>query len=272
MKIILTAVMFSGIFTVCAEEVPDLRTIRVPQKVLVAAHRGAGSFAPENTLAAFCVAVELGADYIEIDVRKTQDNVNVILHDSTLDRTTDGKGLVGEWNLEDLQALTAGPQWSSDRFGKQRIPTLEQTCRIVRQWNEKFDRSAQFYVDCKDPDIPSLLETLKRYQFLEKAVFYGSDERLLEIRAICPEARIMPALRDPDRLDERIETIRPYALDVPWKSLSPTLIENAHAQGVKIFSDAPGHVPIESLRETIYHGIDLIQTDHLFHVYQAELQ
>ena len=87
------------------------------------AHRGASALAPENTMAAFERAVELGADAIELDLHLSRDGELVVIHDDTLDRTTDGNGPVHERDLEERKRLDAG-RWFGEDFAGQRIPTL----------------------------------------------------------------------------------------------------------------------------------------------------
>jgi glycerophosphoryl diester phosphodiesterase len=94
-------------------------------KPLVLAHRGASAYAPENTLAAFNLAFEIGADGIELDVTLTKDGIPVVIHDDTVDRTTDGHGLIKQMTLEQVERLDAGG-WFNERFRGERIPTLEQ--------------------------------------------------------------------------------------------------------------------------------------------------
>jgi glycerophosphoryl diester phosphodiesterase len=88
------------------------------------AHRGASYDAPENTLAAFDLALRLGADGIELDVRLSADGVPVVIHDATLDRTTDGRGPVSAWRWPELRSLDAG-SWFDSQYARQRIPSLE---------------------------------------------------------------------------------------------------------------------------------------------------
>lgn len=88
------------------------------------AHRGASYDAPENTLAAFDLALRLGADGIELDVRLSADGVPVVIHDATLDRTTDGHGPVSAWRWTELHGLDAG-SWFDSQYARQRIPSLE---------------------------------------------------------------------------------------------------------------------------------------------------
>ncbi len=91
------------------------------------AHRGASGRAPENTLAAFAAAESDGADGIELDVHLSRDGVPVVIHDETLDRTTDGQGPVGRHSLAELQRLDAG-SWFAPAFAGEPLPALAAVC------------------------------------------------------------------------------------------------------------------------------------------------
>ena len=97
------------------------------------AHRGTTIFAPENTLPALEKAIELGAEYVEIDVRYSSDNVPVLIHDPEVDRTTNGSGNVGELTLAELKQLDAG-FWFGDEFAGTRIPTLAVPTQPFLPW------------------------------------------------------------------------------------------------------------------------------------------
>lgn len=97
---------------------------------LVIAHRGSSSSAPENTFAAFSRALEDGADAIECDIRLTKDNRVVVIHDATVKRTTNGRGYVRDYTLEELQRLDAG-SWFDRRFAGERVPTLEEVLQLI---------------------------------------------------------------------------------------------------------------------------------------------
>jgi glycerophosphoryl diester phosphodiesterase len=99
-------------------------------KPLILAHRGACADAPENTLAAFARAFELGADGVELDVTLTRDGVPVVIHDDTVDRTTNSKGAVAALTLAEIQQLDAGA-WFGEKFRGERIPTLAQVFDLV---------------------------------------------------------------------------------------------------------------------------------------------
>ncbi|MEN6292792.1 MAG: glycerophosphodiester phosphodiesterase family protein [Methanobacterium sp.] len=90
----------------------------------VIAHRGASFFEPENTLRAVEKAIKMGADFVEVDVRMSKDNRLVIMHDADINRTTDGKGLVKDYTLQELKRLDAGDG--------ETIPTLDEVIACVK--------------------------------------------------------------------------------------------------------------------------------------------
>lgn len=96
------------------------------------AHRGASSLAPENTLAAFKKAYELGARWLEFDVMLTADKVPVVIHDDTLDKTTTATGAVCDYPYSYIKTLDAGT-WFNPAFSKERIPTLSQVIAFLRE-------------------------------------------------------------------------------------------------------------------------------------------
>ena len=96
----------------------------------ICAHRGASSSHPENTLVAFREAILLGAQMIEFDVALTKDNQLVLMHDLTVDRTTDGTGSVSNLTLKEVKELDAGT-WKDKKFKGERVPTLAETLEIM---------------------------------------------------------------------------------------------------------------------------------------------
>src|SRR5512135_2653183 len=97
---------------------------------LVLAHRGASLHAPENTLAAFTLAADQGADGIELDVKLTRDGSIVVMHDATVDRTTTGHGRVSDLTLSEIKALDAGSNFEP-QFAQERVPLLEEVFAAV---------------------------------------------------------------------------------------------------------------------------------------------
>ena len=236
----------------------------------VAVHRAANEFAPENTLSAIQIALDLEVDYIEMDVRQTRDGHSILLHDGSLDRTTNGKGPVNQMNFSDVRALSAGT-WFDAFFANEKVPTLEEACRLLSEHNAKFSHKTYFYVDCKEINAEVLLDELTKYQLLEGSVFYINEEKQIgQIRALAPQAKILPGLDNRSYLDKTIDAIHPYALDANWKELSKEMIDKAHAKGVKIFSDGfGGNMNTESYVRAIQAGIDVISTNKVSVIYEA---
>ncbi len=96
----------------------------------ICAHRGSKDTHPENTISAFKEAIRLGVQMIELDVQLTKDGHLVILHDKTIDRTTDGKGKINDLTIEQVRKLDAG-SWKSVEFIGERIPTLEEALAVI---------------------------------------------------------------------------------------------------------------------------------------------
>ncbi len=94
------------------------------------AHRGASAYAPENTMAAFRLAEAMGADGIEFDVKLTADGVPIVMHDATLDRTTDGSGEVARRTLNEIRKLDAG-SFFEDSFAGEKVPTLAEVLETL---------------------------------------------------------------------------------------------------------------------------------------------
>jgi glycerophosphoryl diester phosphodiesterase len=97
---------------------------------LILCHRGAKNYAPENTLAAFKVALELGADGFELDTQLTSDGYVVVFHDKTVDRTTNGRGKLSKLSLAELRELDAGSSFS-EKFRGEKIPTLDEVFETI---------------------------------------------------------------------------------------------------------------------------------------------
>jgi glycerophosphoryl diester phosphodiesterase len=123
--LLLIGEMFMAGCTLIASHAPRPR-------VGVIAHRGASEQAPENTLAAFALAARLGADWFELDCQLTRDGEIMVLHDSTLERTTNGKGYLAAFDRKELKELDAG-KWKGPRFAGERLPTLEEALLLARK-------------------------------------------------------------------------------------------------------------------------------------------
>jgi glycerophosphoryl diester phosphodiesterase len=211
-------------------------------KVLIVAHRGASGDAPENTLAAFDLALQQGADGIEFDVHLSRDGVPVVIHDSRLDRTTSGSGRVRDFTAATLSKLDAG-SWFNRRFpprsradySRCRIPRLEDVLDWVRA------RSCKAFLEIK--------QARPRYRGIEEGVL-EEIYRAGAQRQVTVISFHRPTLRRIRRLDARIalgiDTMRPLlaiaharmigaqALLPHWRSVRRGWIVRAHRAGLKV--------------------------------------
>jgi glycerophosphoryl diester phosphodiesterase len=236
---------------------------RLPHRpVRFSLHRGAGRYAPENTLPAFTKAVRLGADFVELDVRASHDGQYFLLHDSRLDRTTDGTGPIAESLASVVRGLSAGAKFGR-RYAEVRVPSLDDFLAAV-------PGPVELYVDAKAIPAEALVVALERHQAVERAVVYQSPDYLARLKALRPGIRRLPPLRRAEELDALVAQLEPYAVDADWGILSRELIERCHERGVRVFSDALGeHERLDDYRQAIRWGIDLIQTDHPLRLMRA---
>ncbi len=223
--------------------------------VQVSHHRGALQFAPENTFPAFEKSLELGADYVEFHVRRSNDGVYFILHDENLDRTTEGSGPIKNLSSDEIRKLDAG-SWFSERFKEERIPTLD-------EFLTRFAGRIGLHFDAKDIPPEDLLQALKKHDALDSTIVYNDVDYLVELKSLEPTTKTLAPLSSIEEIDRIYEKLKPYAFDCSWGALSEELISHCHRLGVKVFSDAMGgHESREDYLQAIEWGIDLIQTDY----------
>ena len=229
----------------------------------ISAHRGNASSAPENTLAAFKNALQASADFIEVDVRTTNDGVLMIMHDANLDRTTNGEGAFKLYDAAFLKTLSAGKGFTSV-FENEKIPTLEETCQLISDWNTSRQHKTYLYIDAKDVEPQPLVTILKKYGLDENAVYYGSDDFLWRLTSVFEGAKLLPALKNKTDIMAKLNKLKPYAFDASWLSLTKEMVDEIHRLGVKVFTDLLGPLDTEinyiKAREM---GVDLIQTDRM---------
>jgi glycerophosphoryl diester phosphodiesterase len=162
----------------------------------IIAHRGASGYAPENTMAAFRRAVEMGATEVETDVSFTKDRRLLLLHDDTLDRTTDGSGLPEDYTLDELKLLDAGSwvderlSWDSD-YGGEKLITLEELL-------DQFGDTLTYHVEIKKrmPGlVPAVIDAIKERGLIDHVFIAAIDDdgSLQEAMRMAPRIRVASA-------------------------------------------------------------------------------
>ncbi|GAA4837074.1 hypothetical protein GCM10023310_13210 [Paenibacillus vulneris] len=148
------------------------------RSVIVAGHRGWKSDYPENTLLSFQRAIELGVDMLEFDLRFSKDKAVVVIHDATVDRTTNGKGKVSDYTLEELKQLDAGG-WFGNLFEGLKIPTFEELCELMQSHPDiLLNVEIKPSQDAKEV-ADAAIAILKRYEYLPRCVFTCFDAEVL---------------------------------------------------------------------------------------------
>ncbi len=232
-----------------------------PHPVKFACHRGASRDAPENTLPAFEKAARLHADFVEFDVRPSLDGKYFLLHDGRLDRTTTGNGPIREATTSAVEQLDAG-SWFGRPFVGLRMPSLEEFLAAV-------PAGMNLYFDAKDIPPDALAAALDKHQLTERTIVYQGAGYLAKLKAIDSRIRTMPGVGSVAQVDALANTLKPFAVDTPWRMLSKAYIDHCHELGIQVFSDVPSNVDIDGYRQAIEWGIDLIQTDYPMRSWRA---
>jgi glycerophosphoryl diester phosphodiesterase len=198
------------------------------QGFLVVAHRGASSYAPENTIAAFDLALQMGIRHLELDVHLTCDDHLVVIHDDTVDRTTNGTGPVANQTLVALQALDAGA-WFGQAFAGARIPTLADVLT-------RYHGRAYLHIELKGhtAHLPQqTVDLVRTHGMVQYATFTSFQHiHLQTMRAYapeCPTGWLVGAISD-------AVVVQAHALGCvqlcPHASLvTPGLVQHLHAEG-----------------------------------------
>ncbi len=195
----------------------------------VVGHRGAAGVLPENTLKGFRYAIELGVDYVECDVHLTRDEQLVVMHDSTVDRTTNGSGAIRELTFDEIRTLDAGE-------GEQ-VPTLDEVLAIVQESDVQGSKQIGLLCELKGAGTATASVAAVRARGMVAEVTFTSFElsRLAQVRALGNELLVGPILPDPSEADlDQAVALGARGVGVQYKNLCLRIIEQARARGLEI--------------------------------------
>jgi len=205
----------------------------------VCAHRGGAGSAPENTLAACRRALEAGVEWVEVDVRFTADRVPVLLHDDTVDRTTDGRGRIRQLRWRELRQLDAG-SWFSPAFRGERVPSLEELLQLLSRFPH-----AGAYVEIKEEGeegehlaeaVVELASEGGLLQRLRVASFFEAP--LQRVHQLRPQA-VPVALQDPLEFRDPVRFVRERGTGV-WgphhAAVNRERLQVLHRAGVGVYA------------------------------------
>lgn len=234
--------------------------------VLNIAHRGGGRLRPEATLPAFANALEVGADVIEFDVHASSDGVIVVMHDETVDRTTDGTGEIKDMSFDELRLLDAGYRFTPD--GGQTFPYRGMGIQIP-SLDEVFESFPEqtYLIEIKQEEpsiVPTFLATLADHGVEDRVVVASFNQVTIdEVRAGNPA--LYTAFTAPEMIeffsmgDSPDYTPPSLFVQPPWDVVDAQLIDRAHALGLKVH---PWTINTELLMlDQLALGVDGIMTD-----------
>jgi glycerophosphoryl diester phosphodiesterase len=217
------------------------------KEMIVTSHRGAGFLEPENTLRAIRRAIDLGADQVEIDVHLTQDGHLVLMHDATVDRTTNGTGTVAELTLTAIRQLDAGQG--------ERVPTLEEVLALT-------DGKITPQIELKGPGVGSaVIKTLHSLRCTEKVILTSFlHQQLAEARQLDPDIHTGALWgRLPENVVLQAERLGVQALHLWHQFITPEIVTDAHARGLLV--RAWNANKEEEMQRLIDLGVDAIGSD-----------
>jgi glycerophosphoryl diester phosphodiesterase len=225
------------------------------ERVKVIGHRGASSLAPENTLASFRKAIELGVDYIELDVWDSLDDSLMVIHDNDISRTTNGTGFVTALTYTQLRRYSAG-SWFAPEFAAERIPTLREVLTLAR------DMNTRACIEIKNTQVTAAVVNLVTAMGMDTSVFICCFylDALQEVRQIRPLIQVVYFV-DPVT-QTAVDTLKAIGGQVVGSGNGNTqaMIDYAHQVGVAFW---PWTVDIPArMIEYIGRGVDGIITNY----------
>jgi glycerophosphoryl diester phosphodiesterase len=216
---------------------------------------GAGNF-PENTIPAFESALQLGADFAEVDVRTTRDGALVVIHDGTVDRTTNGTGNVRSFTLAEIRALDAG-SWFGPQFAGLRVPTFAEVATLVKSYGRRM------YVDFKEGTADALYGELQRAGMEDRVVVYSGPVRMKQLQVLDPRILPMPEAVNTLVLNVSISFFDPLqVVAFNDNDFRDPVIALAKSIGADVYVDRLGSADVPDVwQDAIDRGATGIQTD-----------
>lgn len=204
-------------------------------KTKIFAHRGSAGTHPENTMAAFKEALKVGADGIELDVQLTKDNRLVVIHDGSVDRTTNGKGNVRDFTLKEIQKLSAG-SWFSSKYKKEKIPLLTDVLVWIKDTNLELNIETKYAALDFDTYEELVLEEVEAYDLLDRIIISSfNHDGLNKINQLNP--KVETGILYLERLYEPwnyARTLGATALHSIWTVTDQEMIQSSVENGISV--------------------------------------
>ena len=227
---------------------------------VVISHRGNHVAAQENTLAAFQNAINVGADYVEIDLRTSKDSQLVIMHDATVNRMTNGTGKVSDLNWAELKQLKVIDKNHSE-WSEQSIPLFREVLKLCKG-------KINIYLDFKNADVNASYQALKKAGMQHSVIVYiNAAHQLAEWKKIAPQIPLMVSLPDSvqsaAQLNSFLDQYNIHLLDGSYKEYTVEMVNAAKAKNIPVWPDIQSATEgPEQWEKAINLGFTGLQTDH----------
>lgn len=229
-------------------------------RFIIVAHRGDHVVYPENTLAAYGQAIKSDLDYVEIDLRTTKDGRLVSMHDASVDRMTNGKGLVKDLTFQQVESLQVKSKNSSDTVFYH-VPTFEQILKLCRN-------RIYIYIDFKEAAAAQTLAMLKQYGMEKQVLVYiNKPSQFTDWRKTDPRMPLMVSLPDTVKnvasMRSFIEEYHPDILDGDYSDYNAAMLACAKSFGMQVWPDGESASEGPAVwAKAVALGLNGLQSDH----------
>lgn len=229
------------------------------KNIMVAAHRGAHNQVPENSLASFQKAIDLGIDIIELDIRHTKDGIPVLMHDRTVDRTTNGKGKVEDLSFAEIQQLKLK---HNGILTEEKVPTLEEALELTAH-------KIMIDLDIKTHQIKPIIAAVKKHKSEKKVIFFVYEPAHVNlIRKEDASFMAMVRTENEAQIDSVFMVTKAQAIHIDPSHNTATAVQKIKAKGARVWINALGTTDkkiangdYSELETLLAHGANMIQTD-----------
>ena len=232
----------------------SIRMLDDTTSIQVVSHRGANNQAPENTNAAAQLCIDLGVDFLEVDVRTSSDGVMYNIHDVTSERTTDGSGYVHEMSSAELDSLDAG-SWFAPRYSRECIPRLESLSYWIKG-------KIKVFFDVKSADLKKLIVLVRESNIEDECFFWFKNrDQALRFRELAPDLALKINESTPDGVARAKVKFDPQIIECDIDRLTDEMLNACHQNVLKLMVRVEGKDKT-SFRRIIKAGVDMANVDY----------
>jgi glycerophosphoryl diester phosphodiesterase len=225
-----------------------------PRRLQIACHKGANQYAPENTFAAAQRCLDWGVDYVEIDVWTSRDGAFYLMHDGTVDRTTDGSGHLLSLTSGEIEQLDAG-SWFDPQFAAEGVPRLDTFLEWIKG-------KACVFIDVKFAHPQHLIDLLHETDMATDCFLWsGSDQLMRLFHTLDPSMALKVNASSAAEALQAKADLGATIIEVGPDALCDELLDTCHDHGIKVMVNYMG-ADESMLREIFQWDIDMINTDN----------